>query len=121
MKKMLATLMALGLALSLAACSTSSGSSAAANSNNSSATSDTASGSDKVWLVATDTVFVPFEYTDEQGNFVGIDVDILAAIAKDQGFQYEMNSIGWDGAVAAVRARSGGRHHGRRFHQAGAH
>ena len=103
MKKMLATLMALGLALSLAACSTSSGSSAAANSNNSSATSDTASGSDKVWLVATDTVFVPFEYTDEQGNFVGIDVDILAAIAEDQGFQYEMNSIGWDGAVAAVQ------------------
>ena len=102
MKKILASLMALGLALSLAACSTSSGSSESSGSG--AATSDTASaGSDKVWLVATDTVFVPFEYTDENGDFVGIDVDILAAIAEDQGFKYELNSIGWDGAVAAVQ------------------
>ena len=26
---------------------------------------------DKVWIIATDTVFKPFEYTDENGNFVG--------------------------------------------------
>lgn len=30
-------------------------------------------------------------------------MDILAAIAEDQGFKYELNSIGWDGAVAAVQ------------------
>lgn len=60
--------------------------------------------SDKKWVIATDTVFVPFEYTDESGNFVGIDVDILDAIAKDQGFEYELNSLGWDGAVAAVQS-----------------
>lgn len=105
MKKLLASLMALGLALSLAACSTSDGASESSNANTGASTSDTASAgsSDKVWLVATDTVFVPFEYTDENGDFVGIDVDILDAIAKDQGFQYELNSIGWDGAVAAVQ------------------
>ena len=62
------------------------------------------SASDKKWVIATDTVFVPFEYTDESGNFVGIDVDILDAIAKDQGFEYELNSLGWDGAVAAVQS-----------------
>ena len=38
---------------------------------------------DKKWTIATDTVFKPFEYTDDSGNFVGIDVDILAAIAED--------------------------------------
>src|SRR5574344_1694250 len=58
----------------------------------------------KKWIVATDTVFRPFEYTNEQNQFVGIDVDILAAIAKDQGFAYELQSLGWDAGVAAVQA-----------------
>ncbi len=63
---------------------------------------DTKSG--KTWVVATDTVFKPFEYTNEKNEFVGIDVDILAAIAKDQGFEYELQSLGWDAGVAAVQA-----------------
>ena len=54
--------------------------------------------------VATDTVFKPFEYTDASGNFVGIDVDILAAIAEDQGFEYELKSLGWDAAIAACQS-----------------
>ena len=60
--------------------------------------------SDKKWVVATDTVFKPFEYTNEDGEFVGIDVDLLAAIAEDQGFEYDLQSLGWDGAVAAVQS-----------------
>lgn len=59
---------------------------------------------DKTWVIATDTVFKPFEYTDESGNFVGIDVDIVAAIAEDQGFKYEMKSLGWDASIAACQA-----------------
>lgn len=62
------------------------------------------SNSDKVWIIATDTVFKPFEYTNENNEFVGIDVDLLAAIAEDQGFKYELQSLGWDAAVAAVQA-----------------
>lgn len=58
----------------------------------------------KKWVIATDTVFKPFEYTDASGNFVGIDVDILAAIAEDQGFQYELKSMGWDASIAACQA-----------------
>ena len=60
--------------------------------------------SDKKWVVATDTVFKPFEYTNDQNEFVGIDVDLLAAIAEDQGFEYELQSLGWDAGVAAVQA-----------------
>ncbi len=56
------------------------------------------------WIVSTDTVFKPFEYTNDKNEFVGIDVDILAAIAEDQGFDYELQSLGWDAAVAAVQA-----------------
>ncbi len=56
------------------------------------------------WTIATDTVFKPFEYTDENGDFVGIDVDLLAAIAEDQGFTYDLNSLGWDSSIAACQA-----------------
>lgn len=59
---------------------------------------------DKTWIIAMDTVFRPFEFTDESGEFVGIDVDVMKAIAEDQGFSYEIQSLGWDAAVAAVQA-----------------
>ncbi len=58
----------------------------------------------KTWVIATDTVFKPFEYTNEDGEFVGIDVDIVAAIAEDQGFSYEMKSLGWDSSIAACQS-----------------
>lgn len=67
-------------------------------------TGTTTSGSDKTWVIATDTVFKPFEYTDESGAFVGIDVDIVAAIAEDQGFNYELKSLDWDASIAACQA-----------------
>lgn len=64
---------------------------------------NTKSADGKKWIVATDTVFRPFEYTNEKNEFVGIDVDILAAVAKDQGFNYELQPLGWDAGVAAVQ------------------
>ncbi|MCI6248317.1 transporter substrate-binding domain-containing protein [bacterium] len=111
MKKVLSVFLVAGLALSLAACggSSSSASSAStadsvASASEAASSSEAASTSDKVWVIATDTVFKPFEYTDASGSFVGIDVDLLAAIAEDQGFQYELKSLGWDAAIAACQA-----------------
>ena len=111
MKKVLSVFLAAGLALSLAACGGSSSSASSASTANSVASaseaassSEAASTSDKVWVIATDTVFKPFEYTNASGSFVGIDVDLLAAIAEDQGFQYELKSLGWDAAIAACQA-----------------
>ena len=46
-------------------------------------TTAAAADSDKVWQIVTDTAFKPFEYTDDSGKLVGIDVDIVAAIAED--------------------------------------
>lgn len=67
-------------------------------------TTAAAGDSDKVWQIVTDTAFKPFEYTDDSGKLVGIDVDLLAAIADDQGFKYEIKSIGWDASIAACQA-----------------
>lgn len=61
-------------------------------------------GTDKTYIIATDTTFAPFEFTDADGNFVGIDMDILAAVAEDQGFSYEIQSVGFDAALTALEA-----------------
>lgn len=58
----------------------------------------------KEWIIKTDTAFAPFEYTDATGTLVGIDVDILAAVAADQGFAYTIEAIGWDASIAACQA-----------------
>ena len=56
------------------------------------------------YAIATDTTFRPFEYTDENGALVGIDMEILAAVAVDQGFTYTVEAMGWDGSIAACQA-----------------
>ncbi len=61
---------------------------------------DTADG-EKVYVVATDTTFAPFEFQDGT-EFVGIDMDLLKAIAEDQGFKYEIDVLGFNAAVQAL-------------------
>ncbi len=61
------------------------------------------SASDKV-IIATDTTFAPFEFMGEDGNYVGIDIELLAAIAQDQGITYELQPLGFSAAVAALES-----------------
>ena len=56
------------------------------------------------YKIATDTTFAPFEFTNDKDEFVGIDVDILAAIAADQGFNYELQPLGFDASLTALQA-----------------
>ncbi len=118
MKKLIALSLIACMAVSTAACgsSSSSDSSAAETTETADAADETAdaaeetadaadtTASDKTWVIAMDTVFRPFEYTDENNEFVGIDVDIIKAISEDQGFNIDIQSLGWDAAVAAVQS-----------------
>lgn len=107
MKKLLVLALAASMTLGLAACGSSS-SDKAAETAPAETTEGTdaaeSTGSDKTWVIAMDTVFRPFEYTDENGEFVGIDVDIIKAVAANQGFNIDIQSLGWDAAVTAVQA-----------------
>ena len=108
MKKLFALCLAALMVLALAACGGSKPAEtqapAAASEAAAPAATEAPAAPAKKWIVASDTVFKPFEYTDASGNFVGIDVDILAAVAADQGFDYELKSLGWDAAIAACQA-----------------
>ena len=59
---------------------------------------------EKHFIVATDKGFSPFEFEDEYGHVIGIDMDILDAISKDQNFTYDLHYIGWDAAIAECQA-----------------
>ena len=89
MKKILSVILASMMCLGLAACGGNE-------------TANDAQG--KKFVIATDKGFSPFEFQDAQGNIVGIDMDILAAVAEDQGFTYDLQYIGWDAAIAACQA-----------------
>ena len=55
----------------------------------------------KTYVIATDTTFAPFEYRDG-GDLVGIDMDLIRAIAEEEGFSVEIQSLGFNAALQAV-------------------
>lgn len=106
-KKLLSAVLAAAMVLSMTACGSSAEAPAAeteASAEAEEAPAEAESGAAKSYIIATDTVFAPFEFTDADNNFVGIDVDLLAAIAEDQGFTYELQSLGFDAALLAVES-----------------
>ena len=59
----------------------------------------------KKYVIASDNAFAPFEYLDTDTNeYVGIDMDILAAIAEDQKFDYDIQNVGFDAALNQVQS-----------------
>lgn len=96
LKKFAAATLALTMTLSLAACGGSDAPAADSNEGGDDAA--------KTYIIATDTTFPPFEFQNESGEYVGIDIDLLAAIAEDQGFEYQLQSLGFNAAVQALEA-----------------
>jgi glutamine transport system permease protein len=64
----------------------------------------TASADTENYQIATDITFAPFEFQDDSGKFVGIDIDLMHAIAQDQGFSVTIRPLGFDAALQAVQA-----------------
>ena len=59
----------------------------------------------KKYIIYSDNAFAPFEYLDTATNqYTGVDMDILAAVAKDQGFEYEVKNEGFDASMGAVQS-----------------
>lgn len=113
-KKMLGITMAVLMAASLTACgggaaeTTAAATTAAADTTAADTAADTTAAdnakTDKVYKIATDTTFAPFEFENEKGEMVGVDLDILKAISEDQGFQYELVVAGFSAAVTGLEA-----------------
>ncbi len=91
MKKLVSTIcMALALTFALGGCSSGK-------------TADEGNAGKK-YIIATDTTFAPFEFQNEAGAYVGVDIELLAAIAADQKFQYDLQTLGFSAAVTALES-----------------
>ncbi|HEM3597407.1 TPA: ABC transporter substrate-binding protein/permease [Streptococcus suis] len=56
------------------------------------------------YTIVADSSFAPFEYQDESGKYVGIDMELIKAIAEQQGFTITIQNPGFDAALNAVQA-----------------
>lgn len=62
---------------------------------------DDTSGKRKL-VVGTDATYAPMEFMDEKGNIVGIDIDIVNAVAEAAGFEVEYKNYGWEPLFPAL-------------------
>lgn len=79
----------LALSMFLTACGTNGGGSADAG--------------EKVYVVGTDATYAPMEFMDDKGNIVGIDIEIVDAIAEAAGIKVEYKNYGWEPLFSAVK------------------
>lgn len=56
------------------------------------------------YVISSDSSFAPFVFQNDKGKFTGIDMDLIKAIAKDQGFTIEIDNPGFDAAVSDVQS-----------------
>ncbi|EGA89325.1 extracellular solute-binding protein [Planococcus donghaensis MPA1U2] len=62
------------------------------------------SGSDaKTYKVGIDTTYPPFEF-EVDGEYTGIDIDLITAIAENQGFEIEFSPMDFGGIIPALQA-----------------
>lgn len=68
-----------------------------------STTNSNSSKASKKYIIATDATYAPFEF-QKDGKYTGIDVDLLAAISKLEGFNYELSAMDFKGIIPAIQA-----------------
>ena len=118
MKKFLALLLALVMVFALAACGESTTEPSTAptteattepSAEASTEPSDNAEAADFTTveegklIMATNAAFPPYEMTDDNGNIVGIDPEIAAAIAEKLSLELVIDDMDFDGALLAVQ------------------
>ena len=115
MKKLSAMLMAGAMMMSLAACGSSASSASSEAVSSEAASSEVASSaasSEAAELttvtpgkltMSTNAAFPPYESTDDNGNFVGIDIDVAAAIAEKLGLELQVDDMDFDAALLAAQ------------------
>ncbi len=120
MKKITALLLGTAMVLSLAACggTTTTSSETTSSSTEGASSSEAASTSEATaeaaatevttvepgkLTMSTNAAFPPYEMTDDNGNIVGIDVDVANAIAEKLGLELQVDDMDFDAALLAVQ------------------
>ena len=98
MKKILALILTLVMAVSLVACGTAQ--------NDGAADSDAAYITEKGKLTIGMTLFAPMDYMDENGELTGFEVDFGKAVCEKLGLEPEFIEINWDAKETELNAKN---------------
>ena len=60
---------------------------------------------EKTYTFGTDVTYAPFEFADKNNRYIGIDIDLIHAIAKKEGFKVVVKPLGFNAAVQALEAK----------------
>ena len=121
MKRIISTVLAAALVLSLAACSNSdsSTSTSAAEDSSTAATAETTADTgddaateesdlayikEKGTMIIGYTVYAPMNYTDDDGNFTGFDTELATAVCEQLGVEPVFQEINWETKVVELDA-----------------
>ncbi|WP_037585982.1 basic amino acid ABC transporter substrate-binding protein [Stenoxybacter acetivorans] len=96
--KLTTSLAALAAVFALSACSGESSAPAASAEGTASVA---AVDSGKVYMVATDATYAPFEF-EENGQVTGFSHDLLSAVAEKAGIKVQFNNTPWEGIFATL-------------------
>lgn len=117
MKKITALLLGTAMMLSLAACGSSASVSESTASSEASSNSEAASTEASAetagelttvnagkLTMSTNAAFPPYEMTDDNGNYVGIDIEVAQAIADKLGLELQVDDMDFDAALLAAQS-----------------
>ncbi len=54
-------------------------------------------------VIGTEATFPPFEMSKD-GEYTGFDMDLIRAIAENQGYEVEIKNLGFDALIPAVQS-----------------
>lgn len=100
MRKMIAAALAVGMAaMTVTGCSSSKSESKETTKSTTEATKDTeveSTSDQKTFTVGFDAEFPPYGYRDENGEYVGFDLELAEEVCNRQGWELVKQPIDWD-------------------------
>ena len=103
MKKLIALMLAMVMALSLVACGKPAANDNSANDNNTNTDGDAAA--TRTFVMGIDAEYPPFSYLGEDGQYTGFDVEVCKAVCDLLGWDLQVFGVNWDQKLVQLDAK----------------
>ena len=103
MKKLIALMMAMVMALSLVACGKPAENDNSANDNSTNTDGDATA--TRTFVMGIDAEYPPFSYLGEDGQYTGFDVEVCKAVCDLLGWDLQVFGVNWDQKLVQLDAK----------------
>ena len=103
MKKLIALMLSMVMALSLVACGKPAENDNSANDNNTNTDGDATA--TRTFVMGVDAEYPPFSYLGEDGQYTGFDVEVCKAVCDLLGWDLQVFGVNWDQKLVQLDAK----------------